>query len=94
VGSGNRVVGNKMPADRSDQPIDDGVSNDRRSVDESIVQPRKPGRNGLCGAMSLQGGDFRGNVSLPQKFVRLVGCREPSAVREARILAQTELIKR
>jgi hypothetical protein len=26
--------------------------------------------------MSQQGSEFRGNVSAPQKFVRLVGCRE------------------
>ena len=34
---------------------------------------------GICGAMSQQGGEFRGNVSAPQKFVHLVGCREPKA---------------
>ena len=27
--------------------------------------------------MSQQGDEFRGNVSAPQKFVHLVGCREP-----------------
>jgi hypothetical protein len=26
--------------------------------------------------MLQQGSEFRGNVSAPQKFVRLVGCRE------------------
>jgi hypothetical protein len=26
--------------------------------------------------MSQQGGEFRGNVSAPQKFVHLVGCRD------------------
>ena len=29
--------------------------------------------------MSQQGSEFRGNVSAPQKFVQLVGCREPKA---------------
>jgi hypothetical protein len=29
--------------------------------------------------MSQQGSEFRGNVSAPQKFVRLVGCRERKA---------------
>jgi len=29
-----------------------------------------------CGAMSQQGSEFLGNVSAPQKFVQLVGCRE------------------
>lgn len=26
--------------------------------------------------MSQQGGEFRGNVSAPQQFVHLVGCRD------------------
>jgi hypothetical protein len=26
--------------------------------------------------MSQQGGEFRGNVSAPQKFLHLVGCRD------------------
>jgi hypothetical protein len=26
--------------------------------------------------MSQQGSEFRGNISAPQKFVRLVGCRD------------------
>ena len=30
-----------------------------------------------CGVMSQQGAEFPDNVSAPQKFVRLVGCREP-----------------
>jgi hypothetical protein len=29
--------------------------------------------------MSQQGGEFRGNVSAPQKFVQLVGCRDRKA---------------
>jgi hypothetical protein len=33
--------------------------------------------------MSQQGGEFRGNLSAPQKFVHLVGCREPKVVRDA-----------
>jgi hypothetical protein len=34
----------------------------------------------VCGAMSQQHGpDGRGNQSVPQKFVRLVGCRDPNA---------------
>jgi hypothetical protein len=32
----------------------------------------------VCGAMSQQHGDS-GNVSAPQKFVHLVGCRDPNA---------------
>jgi hypothetical protein len=34
----------------------------------------------VCGAMSQQHGqNGRGNESVPQKFVRLVGCRDPNA---------------
>ena len=33
----------------------------------------------LCGEMSQQGGEFRGNLSAPQKLLHLVGCREPQA---------------
>jgi hypothetical protein len=33
---------------------------------------------GNCGAMSQQCGDS-GNYSTPQKFVQLVGCRDPKA---------------
>jgi hypothetical protein len=29
--------------------------------------------------MSQQGGEFRGNVSAPQKFLHLVGCRDRKA---------------
>ena len=35
-------------------------------------------RPGNCGAMSQQCGDS-GNYSTPQKFVQLVGCRDPKA---------------
>jgi hypothetical protein len=32
----------------------------------------------VCGAMSQQNGDS-GSISAPQKFVHLVGCRDPKA---------------
>jgi hypothetical protein len=35
-------------------------------------------RSANCGAMSQQNGDS-GNYSTPQKFVQLVGCRDPKA---------------
>lgn len=50
---------------------------------ESSPRSLKAGRegtsSGLCGAMSQQGGEFRGNVSAPQKFLHLVGCRDRKA---------------
>ena len=40
----------------------------------------KSGGVSVCGAMSQQHGDGGGgNVSAPQKFIRLVGCRDPNA---------------
>jgi hypothetical protein len=43
-----------------------------------IDKPLQTGTIGICGAMSLQGGDSgRGNESVPQKLVHLVGCRDP-----------------
>ena len=41
----------------------------------NTVRIKRPGH---CGAMTQQCGD-RGNDSTPQKFVRLVGYREPKA---------------
>jgi hypothetical protein len=41
--------------------------------------PRKSGQQ-MAGAMSQQGAPIMGdNQSSPQKFVRLVGCRDPNA---------------
>jgi hypothetical protein len=52
---------------------------------EGSFKPRIEEKNSLkaervriCGAMSQQRG-HSGNVSAPQKFVRLVGCRDPKA---------------
>jgi hypothetical protein len=82
VGNGNIDVGNKSPTRKPGQPIverlagTDGCSALR--IDKQ--NPLKPGRTGISGAMSLQGGDSgRGNESAPQKFVQLVGCRDPKA---------------
>lgn len=38
-----------------------------------------PNPASLCGAMSQQGSEFRGNVSAPQQFVHLIGCRNRKA---------------
>jgi hypothetical protein len=63
VGSGNIDVGSASPTRKPGQPVER-----QGKTSEHPVNP--------CGAMSQQGGEFRGNVSEPQKFVRLVGCRE------------------
>jgi hypothetical protein len=44
------------------------------SPDKSSPNPAS-----LCGAMSQQGSEFRGNVSAPQQFVHLIGCRNRKA---------------
>jgi hypothetical protein len=66
VGNGNIDVGNRTPTLK---PGRIGGEN-----------PLKTEQPSISGAMSLQSGDCgRGNESAPQKFVRLVGCREAGA---------------
>jgi hypothetical protein len=77
VGSGNNDVGSATPTRRPGQPVAD--SSEMR-IDPSLKTGR-PGKTSehptsVCGAMSQQGSEFRGNVSAPQKFVQLVGCRD------------------
>ena len=66
MGSGNIDVGSATPTRKPGQPVER-----EGKTSEHPVSP--------CGAMSQQGSEFRGNVSAPQKFVHLVGCREPKA---------------
>ncbi|WP_312014402.1 hypothetical protein [Bradyrhizobium sp. AUGA SZCCT0283] len=66
MGSGNIDVGNTTPTRKPGQPVE--------RQGKTFEHPVSP-----CGAMSQQGGEFRGNVSAPQKFVHLVGCRERKA---------------
>ena len=65
MGNGNLDVGNATPTRRP--------GSSERRIDPSSNSP------GICGAMSQQGGEFGGNVSAPQKFVQLVGCRDRKA---------------
>jgi hypothetical protein len=87
VGSGNNDVGSATPTRRPGQPAVENSSMSNGSelrIDPSLKTERqgKTQRKtsghpaSLCGAMSQQGGEFRGNVSAPQKFVQLVGCRD------------------
>jgi hypothetical protein len=80
------VVGNSNsapPTREPGQPVGENLSGSNGS--EPRINPSlKTERHGKasehpvspCGAMSQQGGEFRGNVSAPQKFVHLVGCRD------------------
>jgi len=78
VGNGNIDVGNKSPTRKPGQPIVERLAGTALRIDKQ--NPLKPARTGISGAMSLQRGDSgRGNESAPQKFVQLVGCRDPKA---------------
>jgi hypothetical protein len=83
VGNGNTDVGNDTPTRKSGQPLVENLSGNHGSeprIDPSLKTERRAKASehpaSVCGAMSQQGGDFRGNVSAPQKFVHLVGCRD------------------
>ena len=86
MGSGNISVGNANPARKPGQPVVDNLSGSNGSgprIDHSLKTERQGKTQAtsehpvsLCGAMSQQGSEFRGNISAPQKFVQLVGCRD------------------
>jgi hypothetical protein len=59
---------------------DGNIDIGKKTATRDPGQP-KPARSGICGAMSQQCGDL-GNQSAPQKFVRLVGYRNPKAPTE------------
>ena len=90
MGNGNIDVGSATATRNSGQPLVENLSGTNGS--ERRINPSlKPGRQeknsekgsahaaDICGAMSQQGGEFRGNVSAPQQFVHLVGCRDRQA---------------
>jgi hypothetical protein len=82
VGNGNFDVGKKSPTRKPGQQIGGTLpGNDSSSAQldaQKIERPR------VCGAMTQQCGDSgRGNDYAPQKFVRLVGYRDPSPRPEA-----------
>jgi len=71
VGNGNIDVGSATPTRKPGQPVERQGKTSEGKTSEHPVS--------LCGAMSQQGGEFRGNVSAPQKLVQLVGCRDRKA---------------
>ncbi|MEH2608422.1 hypothetical protein [Bradyrhizobium sp. AZCC 1693] len=83
MGSGNINVGNDTPTRKPGQPAVENGSGPR--IDPSLKPERqekaqgKASAAGLCGAMSQQNSEFRGNVSAPQQLVHLVGCRDRKA---------------
>jgi len=80
VGNGNIDVGTKTatrkPGQLISEPLTQHDSPSKRRIEKSIAPKAERPRN--CGAMSQQCGDnSRGNQSAPQKFVQLVGFRDP-----------------
>jgi hypothetical protein len=80
VGNGNIDVGNKTPTRKTGQPIVERLAKNNGSPERRIEAPNtmRIKQLGVCGAMSQQNADS-GNQSAPQKFVQLVGCRDPQA---------------
>jgi hypothetical protein len=78
VGDGNFGVGKQFPPPKPGEPMAGNDSSSLRRTDTS--NPQKTELPRVCGAMTQQCGDSgRGNDQTPQKFVHLVGCRDPNA---------------
>ena len=91
MGNGNIDVGKQTPTRKPGQPaveLMSGRNGSEQRIDSSL-KTEAP-----CGAMSQQGGEFRGNLSAPQKFVHLVGCREPKVVRGSEVRQYSNPAKR
>ena len=74
VGNGNIDVGNEKLTRKPGQPAVEILG---ESSSKNLLRTERPR---ISGAMAQQCGDIgRGNQSAPQKFVRLVGCRDPKA---------------
>jgi hypothetical protein len=77
VGRDNIDVGNKAVPRKPGQPAERPAAGDAASAPRGEKSAKKvPDR--FCGAMSQQRGDS-GHESAPQKFVQLVGYRDPKA---------------
>jgi len=81
VGNGNNDVGSATPKRKFGQQVAENLSGSDDLGPRFLKTERQAETHpvGLCGAMSQQGGEFRGNMSAPQKLLHLVGCREPKA---------------
>jgi hypothetical protein len=79
--SGQPVFEDLSGSDGPEPRIDPSVKTERQEKQKEKQQGNSsekssPHPASLCGAMSQQGSEFRGNVSAPQQFVHLVGCRD------------------
>jgi hypothetical protein len=95
VGSGNNDVGNATPTRNSNRPAAQKAEPRIDSPTMPERQARRPnGPAGVCGAMSQQGGAYRGDFSAPQKFVHLVGCHDGKIGRRPKARQLAEPVKR
>ncbi len=87
MGNGNINVGSKTPTRKPSEPQID--------LQNPLQIPLKAERPKNCGAMAEQRGDSsRGNESAPQKFVQLVGCRDPNSRPEPWVRPRPAPVKR
>jgi len=94
VGNGNIDVGNKSPTRKPGEPITGRLSGSD-GASEPAIDSLAAQRPRICGAMSQQRGDSgRSNDSAPQKFVQLVGCRDPKARLEPWVRPRPAPVKR
>jgi hypothetical protein len=92
VGNGNIDVGNHTPTRKPGQPAVELTSGRDGSSEQRIDS--SPKTEHPCGAMSQQGDEFHGNLSAPQKFVHLVGCREPKVAGGSKVRQYSNAAKR
>jgi hypothetical protein len=94
VGNGIIDVGNQTPSRNPSQPIAEPLARSGGSSELRIEKPLQTGTISICGAMPLQRGESgRGNESVPQKLVHLVGCRDPKVRPEPWVRPQPAPIK-
>jgi hypothetical protein len=97
VGNGNIDVGNKSPTRKPGLPIAERLAGSDGAPELRIEKPGQltAKRPANCGAMLQQCGDSgRGNESVPQEFVRLVGCRDRNIRPERWVRPRAEPAKR
>ena len=92
MGYGNIDVGNRTATRKPGQPLVESLSGSNGSTELRIDS--SPNTERRCGAMLQQGDEFHGNVSAPQGFLRLVGCREPKAIGDHEVRRYPNPVKR
>jgi len=76
MGSGGIAVGKSSPTRKPGSVSQENLTKRAGTATPAESIPAREERH--CGAMSQQRGDS-GGMSTPQKFVRLVGCRDAKA---------------